>query len=103
MPPVGVRVLEAQEIDCVFIQDLMLKLKTYKYILNTDQVMDPIFYNYRKFSLSLDVEEMQKAKEFLSAKRVLNPLWGQKLERTNPVREIKSFEIYKEKSDLIFL
>lgn len=102
--PVGVRVLDAKEVDLSFHSRFDAKLKTYKYILNTDQVMDPIFYNYKgNFPYPLDVEEMQKAKEFFIGKKNFKSFMGPRSEGTNPVREIKSFEIYKEKSDLIFV
>lgn len=61
--------------------------------------MDPIFYNYKgNFPYPLDVEEMQKAKRVFYRQKSFKSFMGpREIKGTNPVREIKSFEIYKEK------
>ena len=81
----GVRVLDSEEVSLKFHSRFDAVMKTYKYILNLDDVMDPIYLRYKgNFPYPLDIEKMKSG-------------------NTNPVREIKSFEIYKENNDLIFL
>ena len=93
--PIGVRVLDSKEVSENFHSRFDAKMKTYKYILNLDEVMDPIYYNYKSnFPYPLDIEKMKRAKEYFMGPRTGN---------TNPIREINSFEIYKENNDLIFL
>lgn len=45
-------------------------MKTYKYILNLDEVMDPIYYNYKaNFPYPLDIKKMKRAKEYFVGKK----------------------------------
>lgn len=102
--PVGVRVLDSKEVSKDFHARFDAKMKTYKYILNLDEVMDPIYYNYKaNFPYPLDIEKMQRAKENFIGRKSFKSFMGPRTDKTNPVREIKSFEIYKENNDIIFL
>ncbi|WP_347714531.1 tRNA pseudouridine(38-40) synthase TruA [uncultured Parvimonas sp.] len=102
--PIGVRVLDSKEVSEEFHSRFDAKMKTYKYILNLDEVMDPIYYNYKaNFPYPLDIEKMKRAKEYFIGKKSFKAFMGPRTGNTNPVREIKSFEIYKENNDLIFL
>ena len=102
--PIGVRVLDSKEVSENFHSRFDAKMKTYKYILNLDEVMDPIYYNYKaNFPYPLDIERMQRAKEFFIGKKSFKSFMGPRTGNTNPIREINSFEIYKENNDLIFL
>lgn len=102
--PVGVRVLDSKEVSENFHSRFDAKIKTYKYILNLDEVMDPIYYNYKaNFPYPLDIEKMQRAKECFIGKKSFKSFMGPRTGNTNPIREINSFEIYKENNDLIFL
>ena len=102
--PIGVRVLDSKEVSEDFHSRFDAKMKTYKYILNLDEVMDPIYYNYKaNFPYPLDIEKMQRAKEYFIGRKSFKAFMGPRTGNTNPVREIKSFEIYKENNDLIFL
>lgn len=102
--PIGVRVLDAMEVDLKFHSRFDAKLKTYKYILNLDSVMDPIYLNYKgNFPYPLDIEKMKRACKFFVGKKNFKSFMGSRSFNTNPVREIKSFDIYKENNDLIFL
>lgn len=102
--PLGVRILDAKEVDLKFHSRFDAKLKTYKYILNLDFVMDPIYLNYKgNFPYPLDIEKMKRACKFFIGKKSFKSFMGPRSFNTNPVREIKSFEIYKENNDLIFL
>ena len=79
-------------------------MKTYKYILNLDVVMDPIYLKYKgNFPYPLDIEKMKRACKYFIGKKSFKSFMGPRSGNTNPVREIKSFEIYKENNDLIFL
>ena len=63
--PIGVRVLDSKEVSENFHSRFDAKMKTYKYILNLDEVMDPIYYNYKaNFPYPLDIEKMKRAKEY---------------------------------------
>ena len=96
--PIGVRVSEN------FHSRFDAKMKTYKYILNLDEVMDPIYYNYKaNFPYPLDIEKMKRAKEYFIGRKSFKAFMGPRTGNTNPIREINSFEIYKENNDLIFL
>ena len=102
--PIGVRVLDSKEVSENFHSRFDAKMKTYKYILNLDEVMDPIYYNYKaNFPYPLDIDKMQRAKEFFIGRRSFKAFMGPRTGNTNPIREISSFEIYKENNDLIFL
>lgn len=102
--PVGVRVLDSKEVSEDFHSRFDAKMKTYKYILNLDEVMDPIYYNYKaNFPYPLDIEKMQRAKEYFIGKKSFKAFMGPRTGNTNPIREISSFDIYKENNDLIFL
>lgn len=102
--PIGVRVLDSKEVSENFHSRFDAKMKTYKYILNLDEVMDPIYYNYKaNFQYPLDIDKMQRAKEFFIGRRSFKAFMGPRTGNTNPIREISSFEIYKENNDLIFL
>ena len=102
--PIGVIVLDSKEVSENFHSRFDAKMKTYKYILNLDEVMDPIYYNYKaNFPYPLDIEKMQRAKEFFIGKKSFKSFMGPRTGNTNPIREINSFEIYKENNDLIFL
>ena len=102
--PIGVRVLDSKEVSENFHSRFDAKMKTYKYILNLDEVMDPIYYNYKaNFPYPLDIEKMQRAKECFIGKKSFKAFMGPRTGNTNPIREINSFEIYKENNDLIFL
>ena len=102
--PIGVRVLDSKEVSENFHSRFDAKMKTYKYILNLDEVMDPIYYNYKaNFPYPLDNEKMQRAKEYFIGKKSFKSFMGPRTVNTNPIREINSFEIYKENNDLIFL
>lgn len=46
---------------------------------------------------------MKRAKEYFVGKKSFKAFMGPRTGNTNPIREIKSFEIYKENNDLIFL
>jgi len=101
---IGVRVLDSKEVSENFHSRFDAKMKTYKYILNLDEVMDPIYYNYKaNFPYPLDIDKMQRAKEFFIGRRSFKAFMGPRTGNTNPIREISSFEIYKENNDLIFL
>jgi len=101
---IGVRVLDSKEVSETFHSRFDAKMKTYKYILNLDEVMDPIYYNYKaNFPYPLDIDKMQRAKEFFIGRRSFKAFMGPRTGNTNPIREISSFEIYKENNDLIFL
>lgn len=102
--PIGVRVLDSKEVSENFHSRFDAKMKTYKYILNLDEVMDPIYYNYKEnFPYPLDIEKMQRAKEYFIGRKSFKAFMGPRTGNTNPIREINSFEIYKENNDLIFL
>ncbi|MEB3058528.1 tRNA pseudouridine(38-40) synthase TruA [Parvimonas sp. D9] len=102
--PIGVRVLDSKEVSENFHSRFDAKMKTYKYILNLDEVMDPIYYNYKaNFPYPLDIEKMQRAKEYFIGRKSFKAFMGPRTGNTNPIREIKSFEICKENNDLIFL
>lgn len=102
--PIGVRVLDSKEVSENFHSRFDAKMKTYKYILNLDEVMDPIYYNYKaNFPYSLDIEKMKRAKEYFIGRKSFKAFMGPRTGNTNPIREINSFEIYKENNDLIFL
>lgn len=102
--PIGVRVLDSKEVSENFHSRFDAKMKTYKYILNLDEVMDPIYYNYKaNFSYPLDIEKMKRAKEYFIGRKSFKAFMGPRTGNTNPIREINSFEIYKENNDLIFL
>ena len=102
--PIGVRVLDSKEVSENFHSRFDAKMKTYKYILNLDEVMDPIYYNYKaNFPYPLDIEKMKRAKEYFIGRKSFKAFMGPRTGNTNPIREINSFEIYKENNDLIFL
>lgn len=102
--PIGVRVLDSKEVSENFHSRFDAKMKTYKYILNLDEVMDPIYYNYKaNFPYLLDIEKMKRAKEYFIGRKSFKAFMGPRTGNTNPIREIKSFEICKENNDLIFL
>lgn len=102
--PIGVRVLDSKEVSENFHSRFDAKMKTYKYILNLDEVMDPIYYNYKaNFPYPLDIEKMERAKEYFIGRKSFKAFMGPRTGNTNPIREINSFEIYKENNDLIFL
>ncbi len=102
--PFGIRVLDSKEVSPNFHSRFDAKMKTYKYILNLDEVMDPIYFNYKaNFPYPLDIDKMQRAKEHFIGKKSFKAFMGPRTGNANPVREIKSFEIYKENNDLIFL
>ena len=87
--PIGVRVLDSKEVSENFHSRFDAKMKTYKYILNLDEVMD--------------LEKMKRAKEYFIGRKSFKAFMGPRTGNTNPIREINSFEIYKENNDLIFL
>ena len=102
--PIGVRVLDSKEVSENFHSRFDAKMKTYKYILNLDEVMDPIYYNYKaNFPYPLHIEKMKRAKEYFIGRKSFKAFMGPRTGNTNPIREINSFEIYKENNDLIFL
>ena len=102
--PYGVRILDAVEVGENFHSRFDAKLKTYKYILNRDEVMDPIYYNYKEnFPYFLDIEKMKKAKEYFIGKKNFKSFMGPRSYGTNPIREVKSFDIFEEGNDLIFI
>ncbi len=102
--PIGVRVLDSKEVSENFHSRFDAKMKTYKYILNLDEVMDPIYYNYKaNFPYPLDIEKMKRSKEYFIGRKSFKAFMGPRTGNTNPIREINSFEIYKENNDLIFL
>lgn len=102
--PIGVRVLDSKEVSENFHSRFDAKMKTYKYILNLDEVMDPIYYNYKaNFPYPLDIGKMKRAKEYFIGRKSFKAFMGPRTGNTNPIREINSFEIYKENNDLIFL
>lgn len=102
--PIGVRVLDSKEVSENFHSRFDAKMKTYKYILNLDEVMDPIYYNYKaNFPYPLDIEKMKRAKEYFIGRKSFKAFMGPRTGNTNPIREINFFEIYKENNDLIFL
>ena len=97
-------IIDSKEVSENFHSRFDAKMKTYKYILNLDEVMDPIYYNYKaNFPYPLDIDKMQRAKEFFIGRRSFKAFMGPRTGNTNPIREISSFEIYKENNDLIFL
>ena len=51
----------------------------------------------------LDIEKMKRAKEYFIGRKSFKAFMGPRTGNTNPIREINSFEIYKENNDLIFL
>ena len=100
----GVRVLDSEEVSLKFHSRFDAVMKTYKYILNLDVVMDPIYLKYKgNFPYPLDIEKMKRACKYFIGKKSFKSFMGPRSGNTNPVREIKSFEIYKENNDLIFL
>lgn len=100
----GIRVLEADEVPLDFHSRFDAKMKTYKYILNTDEVMSPIYNNYKgNCRYPLDVNKMRIAKEFFIGRKNFRAFMGPRSFETNPLREIKSFEIIEEGPDLIFI
>lgn len=102
--PVGVRVLDSCEVPLEFHSRFDAKMKTYKYILNRDEVMDPIYFNYKEnFPYPLNIENMRKAKEHFIGRKNFKAFMGPRSDGTNPVREVSFFEIYEEGNDLIFL
>lgn len=99
----GIRVLESDEVPMDFHSRFDATMKTYKYILNTEEVMAPIYNNYKgNCRYSLDLEKMLFAKEFFIGRKSFKAFMGPRSLETNPVREIKSFEIEREGVDLIF-
>lgn len=100
----GIRVLDSKEVDLNFHSRFDAIMKTYKYILNLDIIMDPIYLKYKgNFPYPLDIEKMKRACKYFVGKKNFKAFMGPRSDGTNPVREIKSFEIYKENNDLIFL
>lgn len=99
----GIRILDADEVSMSFHSRFDAKMKTYKYILNTEEVMSPIYNNYKgNCRYPLEIEKMLIAKEFFIGRKSFKAFMGPRSLETNPVREIKSFEIEKNGVDLIF-
>lgn len=99
----GIRILDADEVSMDFHSRFDATMKTYKYILNTEEVMAPIYNNYKgNCRYPLDLDKMLFAKEFFIGRKSFKAFMGPRSLETNPVREIKSFEIVREGTDLIF-
>ncbi len=102
--PLGIRVLESEEVDLSFHSRFDATLKTYKYILNRDDVMAPIYNNYKfNYSEFLDVDKMKSSTKYFLGRKSFKAFMGPRSEGTNPVREIQYFEIFEEGNDLIFI
>lgn len=100
----GIRILEAEEVSVDFHSRFDAKMKTYKYILSTEEILPPIYNNYKGHcKYKLDVDKMQIAKDFFVGRKNFKAFMGSRSFETNPIREIKSFEIIEDCNDLIFV
>lgn len=101
--PIGIQIIDAEEVGEDFHSRFSAKSKTYRYFLSRERYLHPIHKKYKgHYYGPLDVEKMREAGEFLKGTHDFTSFQTQKQPHVNPVRTLDFLEITEEEQELVF-
>ena len=100
----SIRIIKAEEVEDRFHSRLSCKRKTYRYIINNNEISSAVYRNLEyHFAIKLDIEKMKKAAKFFEGEHDFKAFKASGTSSKSSVRTIYKAEVLEKENGRIWI